>query len=137
MSRIESRMASGVFLQSVWVDRHLLGIDVVAEENNYMHFLKNDNYIIINNSCSGLKQILQFVLLFLIYPGPWNKKLWYIPLGALAVHLTNIFRIAGLSVVTINYPQYWAFSHDYIFRPLFYVVIFSMWVLWVEKLAKK
>lgn len=137
MIRIESHMASVVFHQSIWVDRHILGIEVEADPNNYMHFLKNGNYIIINNSCSGLKQILQFVLLFLVYPGPWRKKLWYIPLGVLLVHLTNIIRIAGLSVVTINVPQHWEFSHDYIFRPLFYVVIFSMWVLWVEKISKK
>jgi exosortase/archaeosortase family protein len=79
--------------------------------------------------------MIQFVLLFLIFPGPWRKKLWFIPLGLLIVHLTNLFRIAGLSVVTVTVPEYWDFSHDYLFRPFFYVVIFLLWVWWVEKLS--
>jgi len=73
----------------------------------------------------------------LLYPGPWKHKLWFIPVGVFIVHLTNLFRIIGLSVVLINYSDYWKFSHDNLFRPFFYVVIFIMWVIWVEYFYKK
>lgn len=127
-------MSSMVFYQSVWVDRHVLGMEVTEPGLQKMQFI-NGGSIIINNSCSGLKQILQFVILFLVFPGPRIRKLWFIPMGIVVVHLTNIFRIVGLSVITVEAPQHWHFSHDYIFRPIFYLVIFLLWVWWIEKLA--
>jgi exosortase/archaeosortase family protein len=72
-----------------------------------------------------------------LFPGPWKKKLWYIPIGLIVIHLTNIFRIIALSVIVMEWPQYWTFSHDWILRPFFYVVIFIMWVIWVEKFRTK
>jgi exosortase/archaeosortase family protein len=97
-----------------------------------MTFLANNGYVAVNESCSGLKIFLQFTVLMILFPGPWKHKLWYIPAGLIILHLTNIFRIVGLAQVTISLPQYWDFSHDYFFRPLFYVVIFTLWVIWVE-----
>ena len=130
-------MANGVFGQSAWFVQHILGIELtLVQESNSMYF-SNESYMYINRSCSGLKQIMQFVILMMVFPGPWKRKLWFIPLGIFIVHLTNLFRIIGLSVVLETVPQHWGFSHDYIFRPLFYVVIFFLWVWWVDKLSKR
>jgi exosortase/archaeosortase family protein len=106
---------------------------MTPDTNQTMNFGKY-GFIHINESCSGLKPILQFILLMILYPGPWKKKLWFIPMGVVIVHLTNLFRIIGLSVVIVTEPQYWHFSHDNLFRPFFYVIIFLLWVWWVEKL---
>ncbi len=57
-------------------------------------------------------------------------------MGIVIVHLTNLFRITGLAVITVTIPQYWEFAHDYLFRPFFYVVIFFLWVWWVEKFRR-
>jgi exosortase/archaeosortase family protein len=70
----------------------------------------------------------------ILFPGSWKKKLWYIPLGILVLHIVNIFRIVILSVVVVNWPRNWDFIHESIMRPFFYVVIFAMWVLWVERI---
>jgi len=137
MSDAQAWMANGVYRQSVWFVQHILGIELsLVRESNSMYF-SNESYMYINRSCSGLKQIMQFVILMMIFPGPWKKKLWFIPLGIFIIHLTNLFRIIGLSVVLETIPEYWQFSHDYIFRPLFYVVIFFMWVWWVDKISKR
>jgi len=125
-------MSAEVYRESVWVIDNILDITRV-DETMYMYF-PNRSIMYINDSCSGLKQILQFGLLMLIFPGPWKKKLWFIPLGMLIMHLTNIFRMIGLAVIMNNWPWYWHFSHDYIFRPLFYLVIFLLWVFWVERI---
>jgi exosortase/archaeosortase family protein len=121
-----------VFNQSVWFIDHVLRIPITTGDNRMIYF-QNNGYIGINPGCSGLKPILQFVLLMLIFPGPWKYKAWFIPMGIVIVHLTNLFRITGLSVITVTIPQYWEFAHDYLFRPFFYVVIFFLWVWWVEK----
>jgi exosortase/archaeosortase family protein len=120
---------------SLWFIRHVLQYQPALIDHT-MYF-EQAGYIAINEGCAGLKQFLQVVLLFAIYPGPWKHKLWYIPLGILLMHATNLFRIVGLSWVLHHWPDYWKFSHDYIFRPLFYVVIFTLWMLWEEKFARQ
>ena len=122
-----------VYVQSIWFVEHVLGIDFTAVDQNSTMYFPNNGFIAVNRSCSGFKQMLQFGLLMLVFPGPWKHKLWYIPMGIFIMHLTNLFRITGLSVVIINWPDYWDFSHDYLFRPFFYVVIFSLWVIWTER----
>jgi exosortase/archaeosortase family protein len=120
-----------LFNNSTWIIKHILGLQFITDGFR-MTFVENNGYIAINESCSGLKIFLQFIVLMVLFPGPWKHKLWYIPTGLVMIHITNIFRIVGLAQVTISLPQYWHFSHDYFFRPLFYVVIFTMWVVWVE-----
>lgn len=131
---LHDMLSQTLFEQSVWVNEHILNLDFSTE---HRRMLFENGYIGINYSCSGLKPMLQYMVLMLAYPGPWKHKLWFIPAGLIIVHLTNIFRITGLSVVLINWPDYWDFSHDYIFRPFFYLVIFLMWVLWAEYFKKK
>lgn len=125
-------MAAEVYAQSAWIIDGILNV-ARDDENMYIYFA-NKSMIYVNSGCSGLKQIFQFFLLMLFFPGPWKKKLWFIPLGIIAVHITNVLRVVGLAFVMNYRPQYWDFSHDYVFRPLFYVVIFILWVVWVEKL---
>jgi exosortase/archaeosortase family protein len=125
-----------VYRQSSWFDAHVLKIPIITDDENRVIHFEGNGFIGISEGCSGLKQILQVFLLFLIYPGPWKHKAWFIPMGIILVHLTNLFRITGLSVVVVNWPAYWQFSHDYMFRPFFYVVIFFLWVWWVEKFSK-
>lgn len=127
-------MSQIVFDQSVWLVDNILRIPITTEYRTLL--FENTGFITINHGCSGLKQILQFLLLMLVFPGPWKHKAWFIPMGILLVHFTNLFRITGLAVITITIPEHWDFAHDNVFRPFFYVVIFSLWVWWVEKFRK-
>lgn len=133
-NQAELFMARQVFLPSSWFVKHIIGYDITTL--NTTLFFPNDGYIEVNGSCSGLKQFYQWTVLMLLFPGPWIKKLWYIPLGILIIHLDNILRIIILSVILMNWPQQWHFAHDWILRPFFYVVIFGLWVFWVEKIRK-
>lgn len=131
----QSWLSDVVFVQSIWFIQYILQIPItIIEETNTMYFA-NKGYMAINQSCSGLKQIMQFVLLIMLIRGPWKRKWWFILLGIFIVHLTNLFRVTGLSVVITTWPEYWDFSHDNIFRPIFYVVIFLLWVWWVERIS--
>ena len=135
MNNLHDFLSERVFIESSWFIQHVLGMDITTVERTM--YWPNNGYIAITYGCSGVKQILQFALLMVVFPGPWKKKLWYIPMGMFIVHLTNLFRIIGLAEVLVILPDYWKFSHDYIFRPIFYVVIFSLWVYWVEKIKSK
>ncbi|RLD39437.1 MAG: hypothetical protein DRI97_02715 [Bacteroidetes bacterium] len=134
MYGLMTMMAKEVYRESVWIISGMIDI-VRVDETMYMYF-PNKAIMYVNNSCSGLKQLIQFTLLMLIFPGPWKKKLWFIPLGILVMHFTNIFRMVGLGVVMNNWPYQWDFFHDNIFRFIFYVVIFALWVWWVERIRR-
>ncbi|NOR88311.1 MAG: hypothetical protein GQ527_11950 [Bacteroidales bacterium] len=135
IASMHDHLSQRVFVESSWFIQNIFGMEITTIDRTM--YWANDGYISINHGCSGLKQMIQFALLMMIFPGPWRHKLWYIPLGIFIVHLTNLFRIIGLAVVLVSVPDYWKFSHDYLFRPFFYVVIFSLWVYWVEKLKNK
>lgn len=125
-------MGRMVFLQTLWIVRDLLGIDVrVVGQIMYM---PEGGGVSVDGSCSGLKQMLQFALLILFLPGVWKHKTWFIPLGILLIHITNVFRVFGLCMVMWVDPSHFGLFHDYLFRPLFYVVIFGLWLIWTEVL---
>jgi exosortase/archaeosortase family protein len=130
-------LAEKFYYQSIWIVDHILGINISVNNETRVMYFDNSGFVGVGVSCSGFKQILQFIVLFLVYPGPWKHKLWYIPLGVLAIYITNLFRIVSLSVVVQTQPEYFDVVHDYIVRPLFYVVIFVFWVVWVEKFYPK
>ncbi len=131
-----------LFNSSKWVMENLFIIPINASDHSFCidpsplgdkcAFTMN-----VVQSCSGVKQFIQFALLMIIFPGPWKHKLWYIPMGLILVYLTNVLRIVGLAELVRYFPNSFHWMHDYAFRPLFYVVIFSLWVIWVEYFKNK
>lgn len=125
-------LATQVFESSYWVIHNFIDQQAIQEAINTIRF-SNNGYIAVNESCSGLKQFYQIIVLFLIFPGPWKHKAWFIPMSIIIMHITNIFRIIFLGIILLWKPEHWHFIHDWIMRPFFYVVIFMLWVWWVEK----
>ncbi len=86
--------------------------------------------------CTGVKQLYIFLSIMLLYPGPWKKKLWYIPLGALILWVYNILRISLILFLTRHHAEWFDFLHEGLFRYLYYGIIFILWVYWEEKIRK-
>ncbi len=138
-------LAERVYRTSRWI-LESLNVNVTAFDqlnidgsvrNRVFYYAENNGYVSVNHSCSGLKQFYQWVILMLLYPGPWKHKAWFIPMGLGIIHIVNLFRIVGMTFVTINVPQHWDLIHDYVMRPFFYVVMFALWVWWNEKFYHK
>ncbi|MEA3496454.1 MAG: exosortase/archaeosortase family protein [Bacteroidota bacterium] len=119
---------------SAWVS-NVIGIETVIMGDYLVH--TKYSLLGVTMGCSGLKQYYQIGGLLMLYPGPWKKKLWYIPVGFVVIYFTNVFRIVALYAVVIYKFEWFYFLHDWVARPLFYVIIFLLWVLWVERLAVK
>lgn len=155
-----SFMAAQVFDSASWFLRYILRWDFITLSPNVFIFNHPESCILnsksyrlfpppsgagwegypsffVDESCSGLKQFFQITVLFLLFPGPWKHKLWYIPLSILLMHGVNIFRIIMLSIILIHWPGQWHFMHDWILRPFFYIVIFAEWVVWVNCFRNK
>jgi len=138
-------LANKVFISSAWI-LEVLNVNVTTFDElkigevlrrNVIYYAENNGSVFVNRSCSGLKQFYQWTILMLLYPGPWRHKAWFIPMGLVIIYIVNVFRIVGMTFVTINLTENWDFIHDYVMRPFFYVVIFAMWVWWNEKFQIK
>jgi exosortase/archaeosortase family protein len=138
-------LAERVFTSSRWI-LEMLNVKVTAFDQlnidgnirmRVFYYPGNNGYVSVNHSCSGLKQFYQWVVLMLLYPGPWKHKTWFIPLGLVIIHFVNLFRLVGMTFVTIHLSQHWNMIHDYVMRPFFYVVMFALWVWWNEKFYLK
>jgi exosortase/archaeosortase family protein len=134
MNDITNTMSDMVFKQSSWFVIHVLGVHLTFEPGNIM-WLDNKSGIQITGGCSGIKQILQFALLLIIYPGNWKRKIWFIPLGILVVHITNLLRVIGMVLTGLMKPESIKFMHDNFLRGLFYIVIFCLWWIWEQKIS--
>ena len=134
-TEIQEFLAHQVFLPASWFVGHVIGY-LIRTVNNTLYF-SNGGYIDVENSCSGLKQMYEWLALMLLFPGPWKHKIWYIPVGMITIHLENILRIVVLSVVVVHWPAHWNFIHMWVMRPFYYVVIFLLWLVWVERIKDK
>ncbi len=132
-----------VYRESCWVLQNLLRIDITTESNLRLiaALSKKGTFVnvVIAPLCASLKQWLHWLFLMLIFPGPWKHKAWYIPIGLVIIELTNVVRICGILLMQMQWPGPNTFhiAHDYVFKVFFYLVIFLMWVLWVEKFKNK
>ena len=120
-----------LFNQSVWVLTNVFHT-TIGTEGQTIWVNSHQAYVDVSPDCTSLKQWMHWLFIMLVFPGPWKQKLWFIPLGLIIIQFINVFRVVGLALMIIPWPQHFHFFHDYIFKTLFYFGIFMMWVVWVE-----
>lgn len=132
-----------VYKESCWVLQHVFGIEITTvSDQRIISALSVDGGrvgVTIAPLCASLKQWCHWLFLMLLFPGPWKHKAWFIPAGLVIIEWTNVVRICGILLMQIQWPGPNTFhiAHDYVFKVFFYLVIFLMWVLWVEKFKNK
>ena len=123
---------SDVFLSLFGVDTY---IDI--ESDHVVLFMDGGNYrgIWVGDECNGFKLFSIFAIFILAFPGNWKKKLWFIPLGLLIVHIANVIRVGGLVLINNYYPRFLDFNHLYTFTIFVYGIIFLLWYWYAKKIA--
>ena len=132
-----------VFKESCWVLQHIFNVEITTKTDiRLIAALSSKETFVrvtIAPECASLKQWFHWLFLMLLFPGPWKHKAWYIPAGLVVVECTNVVRICGILLMQMQWPGPNTFhiAHDYVFKAFFYLIIFLMWVLWVEKFKNK
>ena len=62
----------------------------------------------------------------------WLHKLWFVPLGWVCCYVFNILRIFLIALLIEHHPEWFHPLHDYLFKYLFYAMLFGLWVWFVE-----
>lgn len=84
------------------------------------------------DGCTGISAIGLFVGFILAYPGDWKRRISYTFLGIGIIYLVNILRIVTLVITQEEWIEFFDFTHDYSTTTIFYIVIFIMWIFWVQ-----
>lgn len=88
--------------------------------------------VTIGAPCDGIVLFALFVIFVVAFPGPILHKLWYLPLGVVLIHLSNVLRVVALAIIVDINPNWLAFNHDYTFTVLVYSLVFALWYLWIK-----
>lgn len=86
--------------------------------------------------CNAISVMILFLaFVFAFYNGV--KTFIFAFLGLVFLHIANIFRIAGLNLLLVEYPQYTKIGHDYFFPSIIYGSVVLLWLLWIKFFALK
>ncbi|MCM1354187.1 MAG: exosortase/archaeosortase family protein [Paludibacter sp.] len=86
--------------------------------------------------CTGLKQSFIWLVIMMFSGGSWSRKLWFVPLGWLCIYVFNIIRITLITLAIEFHPDWFEFLHSYLFKYMFYFMLFMLWVWWTERIGK-
>lgn len=116
---------------------NLLGYDLITGANPNVRTIGIDGThgLWVGDPCNGMALFALFTGFIIAYPGPVIKKLWYIPLGLILIHLLNILRVTALTLIDFHSPQHLEFNHTYTFTILVYSFVFALWIIWANKLS--
>ncbi len=130
VSQLRIWMSEAAFIHTSFV-MDFLGYTFEGRNNTIV--FENGDWLAINSGCSGFKQLLQALFLFMLYPGKLKHKFWFLPLSMVLMHFANIIRLTGVALTLFYFPEWWDLSHDYVFRFVFYLILFLLWIWWEEK----
>lgn len=95
--------------------------------------------------CTAIKQSFIWLVIMLLARGSeydkkysihnWHK-LWFVPFGLVCIYCFNVFRVTIIPLLIEHHHDMFDFWHEYVFKYLFYGMIFLLWVVWVEKIVK-
>ena len=128
--------ASVIVESSVWLLK-LFRDDVIYIEIERIVRLSNSGGVTVSTPCVGVEMLYAFMALIVSYPGNWLKKMWFLPLGLLSIHILNILRITSLAMMSFYAPEQLDFNHKYVFVIIVYSFIFFTWIKWIKINEKK
>ncbi|WP_345160828.1 exosortase X [Pontibacter saemangeumensis] len=106
-----------------------------AEAKNVMVQIDGRDTVFVYHACNGMILMALFTGFILSFPGPFRKKLLFIPAGILVINMLNIIRVAALALNAYHYEQTLNFNHKYTFTLIVYAGIFFLWMLWVKRFS--
>ncbi len=98
-------------------------------------YFKDTKVVFIAESCNGFIAFMRYLGLIFCFPSRLWRKLLYIILGLIIIHILNIFRCAALAYINLYHQSYFDISHDYILKLVIYGTIFLLWISFLKKIS--
>lgn len=118
---------------------NLLGYKAALEQHQDELSIKmyvNDMYVSrVIEGCNSISIIILFLAFIIAFSGTLKATIIFGLLGSVVIYITNIFRIAILSIGILIYPKQQEVLHSLVFPAIIYGMVFLLWVLWVNKFS--
>ncbi len=126
--------------QSSWVLNQLgYDVDHGANKTGPTVLIKSKGKTILSiyEGCNGINVFIVFAAFVIAFGGHLKKYFWFIPIGIVVLHASNLLRIVLLYWTAIDYYRYFYYVHKYIFTAAIYAVVFVLWMVWANKLNER
>jgi exosortase family protein XrtF len=118
-------------------DDHLNYVGAESETTYDSLYLNGQSAIAVEEGCNGLNVMILFVAFILAFGGQRVRAVWFIPLGLVIIHLSNLARLLALAVLNVDFEgRFFHFFHKYGFTAVIYAVVFVLWFTWVQFVVK-
>lgn len=132
-SPVDDALCHQLAVSSAWMLRMLGWQAGVSATTPNLLLLNGLPTVIVGGPCDGLVLYMLLTGFVLAYPGPARRRLWFIPMGIVALWLLNIGRIVALSLNQHYSPETFDFNHHYVFSTVAYVALGCLWMLWTRQ----
>lgn len=122
-----------------------LSLNIIGASAGLLNWLGYDVYTVgriigigeypgieIVDGCNGIAAMGLFLGFIYAYPGDWKNRLSFSVAGIGIIYLVNIARVITLTITQAEWPRFFDFTHDYSTTAIFYIVIFLLWMVWVN-----
>ncbi len=99
-------------------------------------FVNNEFMIRIVEGCNAASIIILFISFIIAFAEKFKKTFLFLMVGGLLIYLVNLIRIAILTVVYYEYPEYQEMLHSVVFPAIIYGMVFMLWMIWVRMLSE-
>src|SRR5690606_31585355 len=105
------------FYDQKFIEQIIIATEKVLNALNYKTFtvlqdrdmqvigIDGSNGVWVGSNCNAISLFILFSIFIIAYPGNQKNKLWYIPVGLIAIHILNILRVIALALIANYYPQ--------------------------------
>ncbi len=104
-----------------------------TDESVYILYGEKDTVRVVEG-CNGLAVMILFLAFIVAFAGPWQRKVWFIILGIIIIHLANIFRISLLSYISTQFELSDYKIQKHLFTTFIYLFVFGLWYWWVNSI---
>lgn len=87
--------------------------------------------------CNGINVMVIFLAFVFAFGKPGKDLFWFVPIGIVILHVSNIARLAGLYYVNLAFPRSVYFIHKYVFTASIFAVVFVLWIFWVRRVKTR
>ena len=100
-------------------------------------FVNKEYMVRIVEGCNAASIIILFISFIIAFAEKFKKTLLFLLGGGLLIYIVNLIRIAVLTIMYYEYPQYQEMLHSVVFPAIIYGMVFLLWMLWVKMLPKE
>ena len=108
-----------------------------ADEASMKVLIHNKYVARVIEGCNSVSIIILFLSFIVAFSDRFKATALYILAGSALIYAVNLIRIVILSIGLYHYPWRREILHTVIFPLIIYGMVFLLWMVWVNRYAKK